>query len=240
MRAQSYQRLGAGDCRRWLRRGGAPNPGRRSRHERTRVLWLDHGNPARARNAGIRAATGRYVAFIDSDDLWEPSALERAASRSWRGASLSLVLHRVHASRCRRDRCPAKRRHAQDCLSRRRAAPADRRARVGAHTERAGTARRLEGRHVVSTNACEAAKTTTCGCDCALLSPVAVVDESLVTQSATEPESWSSRALGLFQVTGKSRRASLAARALPNLYSSAPTPCARAWNALSAAKQLPC
>ena len=49
-----------------------------STHDRTRVLWLDHaGNPARTRNAGIRAASGRYVAFIDSDDLWEPRKLER-------------------------------------------------------------------------------------------------------------------------------------------------------------------
>ena len=49
-----------------------------SKQERTRVLWLDHaGNPARARNAGIRAASGRYVAFIDSDDLWEPRKLEQ-------------------------------------------------------------------------------------------------------------------------------------------------------------------
>lgn len=32
---------------------------------------------ARARNRAIEAATGRYIAFLDSDDLWKPQKLER-------------------------------------------------------------------------------------------------------------------------------------------------------------------
>lgn len=44
---------------------------------RARVLWLKHsGIPAVVRNAAIGRATGTYVAFLDSDDLWHPRKLE--------------------------------------------------------------------------------------------------------------------------------------------------------------------
>jgi glycosyltransferase involved in cell wall biosynthesis len=45
---------------------------------RVRVCWLRHsGNPSRVRNAAIRAARGRTLAFLDSDDVWAPAKLER-------------------------------------------------------------------------------------------------------------------------------------------------------------------
>jgi glycosyltransferase involved in cell wall biosynthesis len=44
---------------------------------RARVVWLEHsGIPAIVRNAAIAGATGTYVAFLDSDDLWHPRKLE--------------------------------------------------------------------------------------------------------------------------------------------------------------------
>jgi len=45
---------------------------------RLRVLFLAHsGVPSAVRNAAIREARGRYLAFIDSDDEWLPAKLER-------------------------------------------------------------------------------------------------------------------------------------------------------------------
>lgn len=37
----------------------------------------ENAGPAHARNAAIRASRGRYVAFLDADDLWLPHKLER-------------------------------------------------------------------------------------------------------------------------------------------------------------------
>ena len=50
-----------------------------------------NGGPALARQAAIEQAQGRFIAFLDSDDLWLPAKLERQiafAQQQSRGAEL--------------------------------------------------------------------------------------------------------------------------------------------------------
>jgi glycosyltransferase involved in cell wall biosynthesis len=49
--------------------GGFGNP--------VRVFRQTKHGPGAARNAGVRAATGAYLAFLDADDLWAPAKLAR-------------------------------------------------------------------------------------------------------------------------------------------------------------------
>ena len=50
---------------------------------RVRLVTLDrNGGPALARNAALEQSTGRWLAFLDSDDLWLPQKLEQTLAHA--------------------------------------------------------------------------------------------------------------------------------------------------------------
>ncbi len=71
------------------------------RDRRIRYISLPHNTGAgAARNVGIRMATGKFLAFQDSDDEWLPSKLAKQMSAFERGSGrLGIVysdMHRIH------------------------------------------------------------------------------------------------------------------------------------------------
>jgi glycosyltransferase involved in cell wall biosynthesis len=44
-------------------------------NEGVEYIYIDHGGPARARNAGMQRARGEYLCYLDSDDLYYPHKL---------------------------------------------------------------------------------------------------------------------------------------------------------------------
>jgi glycosyltransferase involved in cell wall biosynthesis len=64
--------------------------------KRVRVISVPNGGVARARNIGIREAAGEFVAFLDADDLWHPTKVERqvAALDEMKGCAAVYVISR--------------------------------------------------------------------------------------------------------------------------------------------------
>lgn len=63
----------------------------RTRPGRVAYIYQDNQGPGAARNTGIKAAGGEYIAFIDADDLWLPTKLEKQAAILDRRPDVGLV-----------------------------------------------------------------------------------------------------------------------------------------------------
>src|SRR5699024_12069139 len=68
------------------------------RRRNMRVLSMEHtGSAAAPRNAGLDAASGRYVFFLDADDMLEPDALRKMVLVADESGS-GVVLCRIEGS----------------------------------------------------------------------------------------------------------------------------------------------
>lgn len=64
-----------------------------------RVLRQENLGMAAARNAGMRAADGLYIALLDSDDLWYPEKLSAVMNEFRRHPDVDLVCHDENVSK---------------------------------------------------------------------------------------------------------------------------------------------
>lgn len=65
-------------------------------HPVVRLLRNDVAQgPTRARNVGIDAATGTYMAFLDDDDIWLPGKLSACVRAAQSGPEGALIVHRT-------------------------------------------------------------------------------------------------------------------------------------------------
>jgi glycosyltransferase involved in cell wall biosynthesis len=66
-----------------------------------RYIHQENGGPSKARNTGIMASNGEYIAFLDADDLWTGDKLEKQLRIFSREPSVDIVFTDVKISRLR-------------------------------------------------------------------------------------------------------------------------------------------
>jgi len=60
---------------------------------RLKVLPVDNGGVARARNLGMAKSRGEYLAFLDADDLWHPDYLRKVLATAQRSGEPSCLVY---------------------------------------------------------------------------------------------------------------------------------------------------
>ena len=60
--------------------------------DRLTYIEQENGGPANARNRAIREASGKYIAFLDADDLWEPEKLASQVNAFENNPNLGMVI----------------------------------------------------------------------------------------------------------------------------------------------------
>ena len=69
-----------------------------------KLVNILHGGPACARNAGLREARGKFIGFMDADDMMDPLMIERLARSLRKGNDLAVCGLQI----CDRDGKPAR------------------------------------------------------------------------------------------------------------------------------------
>lgn len=67
----------------------------RNYSDQVRYVWQPNGGPSAARNQGVSAAQGAFVAFLDQDDVWHPKKLTRQMARFVTRPELDLCVTHV-------------------------------------------------------------------------------------------------------------------------------------------------
>jgi len=67
----------------------------RNYRDQVRYVWQPNGGPSAARNQGVSATQGAFVAFLDQDDVWHPEKLTRQMTRFVSRPELDLCVTHV-------------------------------------------------------------------------------------------------------------------------------------------------
>jgi glycosyltransferase involved in cell wall biosynthesis len=71
----------------------------RFEHPQLVYIYQENGGPSKARNTGIRASHGEYIAFLDADDVWMQDKLEKQLQIFMKQSDIDIVFSDVKITR---------------------------------------------------------------------------------------------------------------------------------------------